>query len=172
MAGVREARPSDASSVAAIAVEVWVGTYLKMGVSKLFADYFLEHYNPERIERFISDPNQLVLVSENEDGIDGFVRVDFSSAPPLKACSGPEIATLYIQPRHQWMGKGKLLLKTVFEALRGENRPSVWLAVNSENGSAIAFYESIGFSDIGETWFQIEGKSYPNRLLQMALARP
>ncbi|RLJ51509.1 hypothetical protein BCF46_1722 [Litoreibacter meonggei] len=45
---IRNATPSDASSMAAISMEVWIGTYLKRGVSALFAEYALKTFTFER----------------------------------------------------------------------------------------------------------------------------
>ena len=69
---IRNAIQSDASSMAAISMEVWVGTYLKRGVSAFFAEYALEAFTSENMSALISDPSQFILVSENAEGIDGF----------------------------------------------------------------------------------------------------
>lgn len=63
---LRKANVSDASSIAAISIEVWIGTYLKRGVSAFFADYALDEFTPSKIERLISDSSQHIVVSENE----------------------------------------------------------------------------------------------------------
>ena len=38
---IRRAEERDASSLAAVSIEVWVNTYLRDGVSPVFADYVL-----------------------------------------------------------------------------------------------------------------------------------
>lgn len=45
---IRNATPSDASIMAAISMEVWIGTYLKRGVSTFFAEYPLETFTSVR----------------------------------------------------------------------------------------------------------------------------
>ncbi len=57
---------SDASSIAAISIEVWIGTYLKQGVNAFFANYALDEFTSRKTEALISDPNQFILVSEND----------------------------------------------------------------------------------------------------------
>ncbi len=79
---LRIANQSDASSIAAISIEVWVGTYLKKGVSAFFADYALEEFTVQKIRNLIDDPTQFILVSLNEEGIDGFIRVSARSSAP------------------------------------------------------------------------------------------
>lgn len=41
----------------------------------------------------------------------------------------------------------------------------MWLAVNSENQDAIAFYERLGFTRDGQTTFRIGEQSYANEVM-------
>ena len=61
---LRKATSRDASSIAAISIEVWVGTYLKNGGSAFFADYALAEFTVEKTKKLIDDPGQLIVVSE------------------------------------------------------------------------------------------------------------
>ncbi len=85
---IRKASKDDASSLAALSIEVWIGTYLRNGVSKFFADYALSTFTTQIFEAFIDDENEIVLVSDNSDGIDGFVRVTLESPAPIE--NGPK----------------------------------------------------------------------------------
>lgn len=155
---------SDASSIAAISIEVWVGTYLKRGVNGFFADYVLEQFTAAKIAAQIDDPDRFILVSENAEGIDGFICVASSSVAPVEGCSDVEIATFYVQPRHHGKGIGTQLLKAALDHCRACNAGSVWLATNAENDPAIAFYLSQGFEKVGETHFRIGDEGYLNNV--------
>ncbi|SFK05891.1 GNAT family N-acetyltransferase [Celeribacter neptunius] len=161
---LRRATRSDASSIAAISIEVWIGTYLRRGVNRFFADFALNEFTPAKIEKQISDPRQFILVSENEEGIDGFIRVSSDSTAPVAGCSDTEIATFYVQPRHHGKGIGKRLLEAVFQQCRDRAETSVWLTTNAENAPAIAFYLSRGFEQVGETHFRIDDQKYLNKV--------
>ena len=165
---LRIANHSDASSIAAISVEVWVGTYLKQGVNSFFADYALEEFTIQKIKSLIYDPNQFILVSQNEEGIDGFIRVSAKSPAPVGGCSDVEISTFYVQPRHHGKGKGKRLLSAALEHCRGTYVTSVWLTTNSQNEPAIAFYLAQGFEHVGETSFSIKNKGYLNNVYRFS----
>ncbi len=166
---LRKAYKSDASSIAAISIEVWVGTYLKQGVSPFFADYVIEEFTPAKIEKRISDPSQLFLVSENKHGIDGFIQVSSDSIAPVNSCSKTEISTFYVQPRHCGKGIGKRLLNAALQHCRGQSVESVWLATNAENSPAIAFYLAQGFLHVGETHFHIDEEAYLNNVYSYRL---
>ncbi|AZY95634.1 GNAT family N-acetyltransferase (plasmid) [Paracoccus sp. Arc7-R13] len=161
---LRKVQHTDASSIAAISIEVWIGTYLKRGVSAFFADYALSEFTTEKTEKLIADPNQFILVSENEEGVDGFIRVSSGSTAPVGGCSDMEISTFYVQPRHHGKGIGKRLLDTAFTHCRNLGAPSVWLTTNAENAPAIAFYLKQGFEHVGETHFRIGNAGYLNNV--------
>lgn len=166
---LRKAQKSDASSLAAISIEVWIGTYLKHGVNAFFADYALSEFTVSKSEKYISDPNQFILVSENHEGIDGFIRVSSGSTAPVSGCSSMEISTFYVQPRHHGKGVGKLLLDAAFYHCRKVGATSVWLATNAENAPAIEFYVKRGFEHVGETHFCIGEMSYLNNVYSYRL---
>lgn len=166
---LREARSSDASSIAVISTEVWSGTYLQRGVREFFANYVLDEFTRANTEQLISDPRHFTLVSENEDGIDGFIQLSGASKAPVDGCSEVEISTLYVQPRHHGKGIGKRLLKAALERYRKDDASSVWVAVNAENNPAIAFYVSQDFEHIGKTQFSIEDENYLNHVYRLRL---
>ncbi|WP_282152611.1 GNAT family N-acetyltransferase [Ruegeria atlantica] len=166
---LREADHSDASSIAAISIEVWIGTYLKRGVSGFFADYALTEFTPARIAALISDPEEFMLVSNNTQGIDGFIRVSPVCDAPVAGWSGMEISTFYVQPRHHGKGIGTRLLTAALTHCREQRAASVWLTTNAENDLAIAFYLANGFVQIGETQFRIADQGYLNKVYALSL---
>ncbi|RQP15983.1 MAG: GNAT family N-acetyltransferase, partial [Brucella intermedia] len=70
--GLRTAQISDASVLAAISIEVWLGTYIRRGVNAFFADYVLSEFTEEKFRSLIEDADEHIVVSENKDGLDGF----------------------------------------------------------------------------------------------------
>jgi ribosomal protein S18 acetylase RimI-like enzyme len=167
----RIAHPSDAPILAAISIEVWLGTYIRRGVNALFAEYALNEFTADKFAMLLSDPNEHVIVSENEDGLDGYIRMSHERPAPVSNCSMMEISTLYVQPRHHGKRLGKLLLEQGLNYARENNSPSVWLTTNSENTPAIAFYLKNGFEKVGTTHFRIEDKVYLNDVYRYNIAK-
>lgn len=166
--GLRTAQISDASVLAAISIEVWLGTYIRQGVNAFFADYVLSEFTEEKFRSLIEDADEHIVVSENKDGLDGFTRISSKSAAPIDNCSTMEISTLYVQPRHHGNGIGRALLQEALRHARDAKVPSVWLTTNSENTSAINFYTSQGFERIGTTHFRIQNQAYLNDVFRYA----
>ncbi|MBB6466819.1 GNAT family N-acetyltransferase [Aminobacter carboxidus] len=168
---IRPADLMDASSLAAIGLEVWLNTYVRNGVNAFFAGYALEHFTAARFEEVLARTDQTVLVSQNSAGLDGFIHIASGAPAPVPDCSDLEIAKLYVQPRHQGSGVGGRLLAAGLDVCADTGRPDVWLAVNAENQRATEFYLRKGFAKAGETRFQIDDQSYPNHVLRYDLTR-
>ena len=158
---LRAAENADASSLTALALEVWFATYVRHGINAHFADYALAHYTAERFRHWIGDPDHSLIVSQNRDGIDGFILMEHNSPDPVNSTVWTELTSLYIQPRHQGRGLGQALLSVGLAAQDGP----VWLAMNSQNSKARAFYHAQNFSKLGEIAFEIGDQSYPNDIL-------
>jgi ribosomal protein S18 acetylase RimI-like enzyme len=169
---IRKAEEQDASTLAAVSIEVWLNTYLREGVNSFFADYVLSEFTAHKFRVSIRDPNIAIWVSENRIGIDGFVTACSMATPPLADCSPLEITTLYVQPRHQSSKKGIALLQRALDHCRSIGGESVWLKVNAENSRAINFYLRCGFSKIGSTDFVIGDSAYENFVMRADLLRP
>jgi diamine N-acetyltransferase len=169
---IRKAEEQDASSLAAVGIEVWLNTYLREGVSSFFADYVLSEFTAQKFRNAIANPDLAICVSENRIKIDGFVTVCSTATPPPANRSPLEITTLYVQPRHQSSGKGVALLQRALDHCRSTGGESVWLKVNAENRRAIDFYLRHGFNKIGSTHFVIADSAYENFVMAADLRRP
>lgn len=167
----RRARVSDAPALAAISIEVWLGTYIKRGVNAFFAEFALSEFTSAKLAALLEDPNEHVIVSETADGLDGFVRISREKTAPVAGCSTVEISTLYVQPRHHARGLGRALLEQGLNYARSTDAASVWLTTNSENAPAIAFYLKQGFERVGTTHFRIHDQTYPNDVFRLAIPR-
>lgn len=168
---LRIARPYDAPILAAISIEVWLGTYIRRGVNAFFAEYALNEFTSGKFATLLEDPNEHIIVSENEDGLDGFIRISHGKTAPVADCSTMEISTLYVQPRHHGRGLGRLLLEQGMNYARNADSPSVWLTTNSENTPAIAFYLKQGFEKVGTTHVRIQDQAYLNDVFRRLVSR-
>lgn len=166
---IRRANDDDAASLAAISIEVWLGTYLKFGVARRFADFALSEFTPARFTAHLSDPEQQLFLAEAEEGPVGFIRTGYCNPQPQGGASLTEIVNFYVQPRHHGRGIGRGLLGAALDGARGRGAQSVWLTTNSQNAPAIAFYRAQGFAHIGQTAFTIGDESYANHLFERAL---
>ncbi len=159
---LRPADLTDASSLAALSAKVWLGTYLKQGISAHFADYVLAEMTADRFRSKLREPGTATLVAEAADGLTGYIRVTRGRPVPDTGMPASEISTFYVRPGQQGQGIGSALLDAALARLP---EGAVWLTTNAENTKAIAFYLSKGFRQTGETLFRIGAEVYPNVIL-------
>lgn len=150
-----------------VAIEVFLSTYLRHGVSGAFAEHVLAEHSIEAVRARLRSPGELFWVSRNLDGIDGFARLTLGADAPCEGCSTFEVATLYVQPRHQGTGKGSALLGACLAEVGRRGGASAWLTVNMANEAALAFYRRRGFAEVGRAEFVAGGGAYENRVLRV-----
>lgn len=145
---------------------MFLATYLRHGVGETLAEHVLAEHSVEAVRVRLRASAELFWVSENRDGIDGFARLTLGGSPPCNGCSTFEIATLYVQPRHQGTGKGSALLGACSAEVGRRGGANAWLTVNEANEAALAFYARRGFAEVGRADFVVKGRAYENRVLR------
>lgn len=167
---MRPATLDDASALAALSIEVWLGTYLRAGISGFFADYVLTTFTAAKMADVIADASQHVWVSQNDDGIDGFIRLSEDAACPVDGGGSWEIATFYVRHRHHGRGVGSALLGVALQDAGARGAGQVWLATNAQNAPAIRYYLKYGFEQIGQTHFRVQDQAYLNNVYVQRLS--
>ncbi|XUY26175.1 GNAT family N-acetyltransferase [Agrobacterium sp. rho-8.1] len=119
-----------------------------------------------KFEAILASESETIIVSQNENGIDGFIRLSFDSPAPNSDGCATEIRTLYVQPRHHGRKLGSGLLNEALRLCWARDISEVWLTVNSENHKAIDFYKACGFSLSGQTHFRIADEVYLNEVMK------
>lgn len=157
---LRPAHPADAASLAALSIEVWLGTYLKQGINEGFARYVLSEFTTSRFETQIVE--SYLVVADGTDGIEGFVQIKGQCPAPNGIACDTEIQKLYVRPNRHRHGIGRALLGAALNHCIQMGVDSVWLATNSENMPAIGFYLAQGFAIAGTTAFRLGDQAYPN----------
>lgn len=148
---IRIATLSDTRQIAAIGHCVWVDTYATEGVRQSIAEYVLSTFTQENIGREIQ--SKQVSIFEIDGHIVGYAVLSTSE-------ENAEIETLYILPRFQGQGLGQQFIQ---HAIQGN--PSLWLSCWDRNSAAIGFYRKLGFTETGETTFELDGEKHRNVLL-------
>lgn len=145
---IRRATKEDSLNIASVAIATWVDTYGTDGMNGIYSGYILERFSPVNISKLISA--NFAIVAETDFGIVGYAIV---SIPKDKKC---EIETVYILPRFQGVGVGKALMDKIISS----HKNKLWLKCADYNPQALSFYRKYGFTETGETWFELAGVKY------------
>ena len=162
---VRLGRREDTEILSALAIQVWLHTYAKEGVSSVIATYVLSEFAPARFASLLSESSCAVFVAEHDMNLRGYAVVRASAVCPIPSASGAELATLYVQEPYLGKGVGALLLKHVELWAMERMCAPIWLKTNSQNSRAIAFYAKHGYTKVGITFFELGNEKYENMVL-------
>lgn len=163
---VRQALQSDVAPIAALATQVFLDTYATQGVRTDLAREALDEYSEQAFLNRFAESERMFLVAERGDGLLGFAEIlGRSLGSPVDGVSGAELVRLYVQPRAQRAGTGRLLISEGESVVSALSLSCLWLTVWEGNANALAFYSRMGYAEVGATAYCFQGNTYGNRVL-------
>lgn len=147
---IRTASANDIHALLAIARCVWIDTYATEGVRPSIANYLETFFTTSSMLSEME--TKLVEVFELKGHLIGYAVL-------FESDGSTEMENLYILPKFQGKGFGKQYVRRVLESYN-----EVWLTCWERNTNAIGFYTSLGFQDVGESYFQMNNEKHRNVL--------
>ena len=167
----RAARPADALCLSVLATQVFLDTYATGGVNLDLAREATGVYSAAAFSRRLDDAGVEITVVERGDCLVGFLDLCFKTGSPLPLpfSRGAEVVRLYVQAPFQARGIGRHLMGLAEARAVARQLDGVWLTAWAGNTRALAFYAALGYRDVGETPYIIEGQAYENRVFAKPL---
>ncbi|MFT3665020.1 GNAT family N-acetyltransferase [Piscinibacter sp.] len=162
---IRQANLQDAENLSALAIQVWLHTYATEGVSSVVSRYVLSELSAKKFETVLTEDSSAIFVAENNDYLLGYAKLVVGTLCPVPTTEKIELATLYVQSPFLGKGVGGALLKHAEQCAKQRANTSMWLATNSKNSRAIAFYAKHGYRKLGITYFELGGEKHENLVL-------
>ena len=162
---VRSGTTGDATTIAALAVQVFLDTYVTEGVRPDLAQEAFTEYGVDAFASRLVDPGRRFMLAEHATALLGFAEtiVTLRDAP-VAALAGAELVRLYVQPNAQRRGIGRRLLLEAERAVADACLPALWLTAWEGNERARRFYAAQGYEDVGATRYAFQGRTYGNRV--------
>jgi len=169
---VREARSSDAASIASIGAATFEASFGHSMPKEHLDDYLSTTYTEATFLKELSNPSDQFFIAElplddsSQSTPIGFIQVRKGSTEPCipKDIPGIEIYRIYVSKDHLGAGAGKVLMERGIQwaedqlaKQRGssEEKALIWLGVWEENLKAQRFYARFGFEQVGTHDFVI-----------------
>ena len=158
--------PSDAETIAALSVQVFLNTYASEGVRPDLANEAFAEYSTLRFSERLAEAGRTFLLAERASGLLGFAEVLHKPTPtPVAGYTGAELVRLYVQPQVQKQGLGRALIARAENLAAEVGAGVLWLAAWEGNANALGFYAHLGYADVGHAAYIIQGQSFVNRIL-------
>lgn len=168
---LRTATPDDALCIGVLGVQVFLDTYATDGIRPTLAREVLRSLSPDAIAERLALPATTFVLAETAGHLIGFAQL--CGGTPHALIPDPaaaELERLYVQQRFQGQGVGARLLARAEAMARATGAPLLWLTAWVGNARALRFYATLGYEEIGTTWFEFEAERHENRLFRKRFA--
>jgi ribosomal protein S18 acetylase RimI-like enzyme len=157
---LRNARPEDAESVAALKLatfrETFVDSFTIPYPPDDLAAFEAATYAPAQVAAELADPEHATWIAETDGRMIGYAHVGPCKLPHPEVSPGAgELYQLYVRGEAQGLGFGGRLLTVALNHLARTRPGPVWLGVWSGNLHAQAVYAAHGFVKVGEYGFPV-----------------
>jgi ribosomal protein S18 acetylase RimI-like enzyme len=168
---VRPCVPGDEASLALIGQATFLETFAGILDGKDIVAHCAQAHTAEMYRAWLADSSYALWLVESSPGNApvGFMVVAPPQLPLLDTAGDLELKRIYLLGRFQGGGLGKRLIATAVAHSIAANAKRLLLGVHANNGSAIAFYERVGFSGLGTRKFKVGGKDYDDNIMGLSL---
>jgi ribosomal protein S18 acetylase RimI-like enzyme len=155
---------SFASESDALRLSVWAAkrfhqTYTDSMPAGALKTHIAEDFGVTQQRTELLDPNITTLLVEIENEVVGYAQLRLKPIPvTIDYDVTAELWRIYVDKSCHGLGVGRQLLCRVGEIARERSHDKIWLGVWEHNVSAIAFYQKLGFSVVGEHVFNLGGE--------------
>ena len=173
---IRRATATDADALAFVAAVTFPLACPPHTTREDAATFVIENLSAASFRAYLSDPDRVVLVAEENGQPIGYTMVvfgephdeDVAGALTLRPTS--ELSKCYVLPGHHGRGVAGRLMQVSIDAAREHGAAGMWLGVNEENERAQRFYLKSGFSKVGVKRFRVGDRWEDDFVFEQALA--
>lgn len=167
---VRECVPGDERALSHVGRATILETYAGTSLNTDLYSYVETELSPESFRSLIVGDRSCAWIAEARPGncAVGYALVRCGNTGRPFATS--ELERLYLFHRFHRLGLGKRLMDRILAHAVAHKTSAMSLRVNTQNASAIGFYERYGFSVIAEEPFRAGSHDYRVCVMRLALA--
>jgi GNAT superfamily N-acetyltransferase len=156
MLQIRKAGNNDAALIASLSRQTFYDTFHEQNLEEDMAMYLDENFNDTAILLEISDPDNSILIVEEEEVPVAYAKLSINNKQfnrPAYNCI--EIGRIYCTQQVIGKGVGKFLMQECITLAESIGMDCIWLGVWEHNSRAIEFYKKFGFKKFDEHVFML-----------------
>jgi ribosomal protein S18 acetylase RimI-like enzyme len=161
----RRATSDDALCLSVLATQVFLDTYATNGINLDLAKEVSAVLSRASFLARLESANVELFVAEQGGYLVGFLDLNLNSQCLDSTVTGMEILRVYVQQAFQRRNVGRTFMALAEERCRAAGHETLWLTAWVGNIAARAFYQTLGYQDVGVTQYLIEGQPYENKVL-------
>jgi ribosomal protein S18 acetylase RimI-like enzyme len=156
---IRKATEQDALRLSELAANLFHQAYVGSMPAGALKSYIAQDFGIAQQRAELLDPNITTLLVEIENELVGYAQLRLKPIPvAIDVDITAELWRIYVDRSCHGLGVGRRLLCRVGEIAREMSHDKIWLGVWEQNQKAIAFYNKLGFSEVGQKEFHLGGE--------------
>lgn len=171
---IRRCNQGDEKALALVGQTTFLETFAGVLDGKDIIAHCEKAHDCDQYAAWLNDPAYGLWLAETEPGDAPVGYMVVSPADfPLPDLSGDdlELKRIYILEKCQGGGAGRRLVQEAVAHARAINARRLLLGVHAKNHSAIAFYERLGFKQVGTRTFSVGSRHYEDPIMAYDLKR-
>lgn len=161
---------SESVQLQKISIQTFVDTFSELNSEEDMQNYISEKLNLDQLKSELENPNSEFYFAENEDGICGYLKLNFGEAQTeTHNQNAVEIERIYVSKEFLGLKVGQILFEKSLEIAKERNADFIWLGVWEENFRAIRFYEKNGFEVFGKHDFKLGNDIQTDLMMKLKL---
>jgi diamine N-acetyltransferase len=169
---VREAGLGDEHRLALVGAATFLESYAGVLTGDDIIAHCADKHSPTVYEDWLIGGEARIWLAEAEQGRApiGYLVMTPPDVPlPGAGPSDAEIRRIYVLHRFHKEKVGWTLMKTALDAARRTGKSRMLVGVYGKNDRAIAFYERVGFTVVGDRKFQVGATLHDDLILALGL---
>jgi ribosomal protein S18 acetylase RimI-like enzyme len=138
---IRPATAEDIDAIREISERAWHEAHTPIIGRETTEEFLEQHYDSETFHATIDDPERILDVAADEEGVVGFI----SGGPSEESPGTFNLVRVYVRPDRWGDGIGRQLLEHFERKVSEREQDRITLGVMADNDRAISFYESMGY---------------------------
>ncbi|KJD38197.1 GNAT family acetyltransferase [Paenibacillus polymyxa] len=133
-----------------ISIETFNDTFKDQNSPENMQAYLERAFNLKQLDKELANVSSEIFFIYFNEELAGYLKININDAQSEKmGDESLEVERIYIKNKFQKHGLGKHLLNKAIEIALEHHKKKVWLGVWEKNENAIAFYEKMGFVQMG-----------------------
>lgn len=147
---IRQCNLEDVLELQKVGYETFDETFRHQNSSENMDTYLAKAFDLDQVKKEVSNSMSQFYLAYLEDKVAGYLKINIGDAQSEEmGNTALEIERIYVHRLFQQRGIGRCLFNKALDIAVQGNKDKLWLGVWEKNQKAIAFYEKLGFIQIG-----------------------
>ncbi|WP_054655232.1 GNAT family N-acetyltransferase [Lentilactobacillus kisonensis] len=164
---IRKCTLADMADLQQISRVTFADTFGDANTEADLSAYLNDAYSQSQLRKELTNPNSQFFFVFKDEILAGYLKVNVLDAQTEKmGQSDLEVQRIYILPQYKRHGLGRKLINQAITIAQKLHKTGIWLGVWENNLGAIAFYQQLGFKQVGDHVFTLGNSPQRDLILE------